>query len=195
MKKSVVILLILSLFVNIILCVLLSNSYRKVQEQEQSHARQILFAMQNFSEMNRVLQKIVEEKSIERYELSSLQHSVVYINAAFNVGGRLFAGDINTDNYHILFSYLTALEDIIYKNERISPIDDQTLTAFTEAGCVSGGKYEYSLAEYMEMMTSKIVRIIEQLNITEQPSPDGNGIVTIYPGTTEIKEAFVEIFE
>ncbi len=195
MKKAIVILLVLSLIGNVALGILLYRSHFEWQEREQENANQTLFAMQGFLDMNDVLQKMVKNASIERYELSSIQHNVIYIESAFDRAHHLFVNEINNEGYHILFQYLVALEDILYKTENIKPLDDEILNALMNAESVAGGQYEYGLAEYMQLMAGKMKSTIEKLNIQELPMPDGDGVRTIYPKMSEIKNSFINLFE
>ena len=195
MKKAWIVLLILSLIANIVLGVMLGLFYHESQNREQENANQILFAIQEFSSMNDIVQKAVKTGSIERYELSSLQHQVIYIQAAFDEAQHLFASDINNENYHILLSYLAALEDIIYKIENTNPLDADILTALTNPDSVVGGQYKYTVEEYMQLTATKTDDIISRLHIQEQPATDGEGIITTYPRMSEIKKAFIRLME
>ena len=53
----------------------------------------------------------------------------------------------------------------------------------------------YNLAEYIQLMATKIDEAIAQLNIQEKPSPDGESIITIYPSMSEIKKSFIGLFK
>lgn len=195
MKKAIIVLLVFSLIGNVALGIMAVRLYDESQDREQQNANQTLFAMQGFLSMNDILQKAIKDGCIERYELSSIQQQIIYTKMAFDRTQHLFVDEINNENYHIAFAYLTALEDIIYKIENIKPLDKEILNALTSSDAVAGGRYEYNLAEYIQLMATKIDEAIAQLNIQEQSAPDGEGIITIYPKMSEIKKAFIGLFE
>jgi len=169
--------------------------YYELQDREQENANQTLFAMQGFLHLNDILQKAISNGYMESYELSSIQHQIIYTQSTFDKTRHLFIDELNNEKYHIFSDYLTALEDIIYKIENINPLDKEILNALITSDSVSGERYEYDLAEYMQLMATKIEEAIARLNIQELSVPDVEGIITIYPKMSEIKKLFLGLFE
>lgn len=195
MKKAVIILLVFSIIGNAALGIVAGRLYYESQAREQENATQTLSAMQGFLNMNDILQKTIKDGFIERHELSSIQHQIIYIQAAFDRTQHLLSNEINNENYHISFAYLTALEDIIFKIENIKPLDKDILKALTDSDSVAGGQYKYTLAEYIQLMATKIDEAIAQLNIQEQPASVEKGGIIIYSTLPEIKKAFIDLFK
>ncbi len=195
MKKLVIVLLALSLIGNVALGIISGRLYCKLQDREQESANQTLFAMQGVLTINDILQNTIKNGFIENHEISSLQHQIIYTQAAFDRAKQLFADEVNNENYHIFTTYLTALEDVIYRIKSTKPLDKEIVSALTNSDFVAEGKYKYNLTEYIQITATKIEKSLVSLNIQEKPAADGEGVITEYPRLPKIGKAFVNLFE
>ena len=124
-----------------------------------------------------------------------MQHQIIYTQAAFDRAKQLFADEVNNENYHIFTTYLTALEDVIYRIKSTKPLDKEIVSALTNSDFVAEGKYKYNLTEYIQITATKIEKSLVSLNIQEKPAADGEGVITEYPRLPKIGKAFVNLFE